>query len=414
MKKLLMLIVVMALGAAVYANGDCCPPQDPGDPCVPPPWENYWYMPEFEEMPPCFTNFCEEDFYWEPPCSPCKFDMSKFNYASAWQRGMGNEAKQEQVGGKHNLAIVWQRGHDNYAKQYQEGSGDDNRAIIWQKGKENDAYQEQKGDDNLALILQQGAENYAKQTQDGEDNFACIKQMSPRGYRCGGFVDINDYAFQEQIGDDNVAIVHQFNSMEKGSDHNNKAYQYQDGDDNIAYIRQDFGYKNFAKQDQDGDDNTAVILQTTVHGRGGVVNPEDNEATQIQDGDDNKALTVQSSRDQYAKTTQIGDDNQATINQKRGEGNKAVVLQEGDDNFVGCMPCVETDCCRLLMRGEITWGVFQVGCDNDVDIKQFDDHNFAQVLQMGRDNESDVISEGYGVVRVQQRGHDNKSWIHQH
>src|SRR5690606_2610100 len=101
---------------------------------------------------------------------------------------------------------------------------------------------------------------------------------------------------------------------------NNTSTVSQNGSTNAATINT-AGNGNIASQEQTSDLNVATISQ--VGGGSTGLTTDNNEAYQIQKGgNSNNASIVQEEKgNQYAKQTQVGNDNQATINQRNPWGN---------------------------------------------------------------------------------------------
>ncbi len=218
----------------------------------------------------------------------------------------------------------------------------------------------------------------ASQIQNGNGNIVQIEQTT-YFWKTGGNSDHN-IAAQKQLGNNNYARIMQNPDPDLG---NNMINQYQNGNlnklnasqftvnsqivQNQTGIKNDalsyqVGFNGYIKQDQTGNENIAIVDE---QGGGGRI--EGNIALQTQNGDRNKS-----------EISQYG-----SGGIKSAQGNKAYIIQEGNDNWAGE---------GFFSNG--LFGIYQQGNNNTTTVYQKNNSNKSQVLQYGNENEVHVIQNG--------------------
>lgn len=145
-----------------------------------------------------------------------------------------------------------------------------------------------------------------------------------------------------------------------------------------------------------GTGNTALTVQGDIGGLGG------NALSILQSGSDNLSTIVQNSSANFAQTSQVGDLNEAFVDQGfadgtgfGGIGNNAFIRQVGNGN---------------ISTVEQNFSV--AGGSNDADIFQISDANFASIGQEGFGNvafivQGDLGGAGSNTATVTQEGNGN-------
>lgn len=99
---------------------------------------------------------------------------------------------------------------------------------------------------------------------------------------------------------------------------------------------------------------------------------------------------------------QIGNRNLALIEQIRGVGNVAKVLQQGHNNSIG-----------YEYADKKEYGIYQSGSRNYTDIKQFGNQNRSEAFQYGNSNEINIVQHGGTEFFIDYKSIVNKSTVSQ-
>ncbi len=97
---------------------------------------------------------------------------------------------------------------------------------------------------------------------------------------------------------------------------------------------------------------------------------------------------------------QGGIGNLALIEQVRGVGNVAKVLQQGNNNWVG-YECAD----------KMKYGIYQLGCRNYIEVEQFGCHNISEMFQYGIGNEINIVQHGGSEFIIDNKDSSNKSIV---
>lgn len=228
----------------------------------------------------------------------------------------------------------------------------------------------QTGTNNDGVISQVANSSSATQTQTGASNEASIMQY---GLWPAGPV-VNQVAAQTQIGNNNEAQIRQITDSGNG---NSLATQLQDGSGHYTKAWQ-FSWSGKIQQEQFGQNNWAEAFQKGYN----------NTIIQIQDGTANVAAVDEqdgwgSVHGNLAEQYQYGNWNHSLIGQYGGDGNKAKVTQDGNDNWAG-----------FGLSGGGLWGIYQAGNGNEVIVEQNLNVNKSAAFQYGDANLISVTQNG--------------------
>ena len=273
------------------------------------------------------------------------------NEAEIEQIGDGNEIGIEQIGSGHS-AFITQLGNDNVADIEQMGAS--HEARVSQEGS-HEVHIEQAGTGNQAFVEQVSGQG----SIGGDGNWP--GNSSPFAFQGGGAAgDGSSFAHIEQVGEQNVTSVTQ-----EGS---HFADIYQEGTGNAVSLTQVGGASGEGSAGNPGNANPPPFSGGNFPGS---ANPPPFSggaetfaayALLHQEGHDN-VIDLHQEGSHYAEITQIGEGNQANVNQLWGDGNGGSyvdIYQNGMFNMAD---------------------VTQYGAGHSAIIEQFGNGNSATVIQ---------------------------------
>ncbi|MEI6565665.1 MAG: hypothetical protein WCR20_03240 [Verrucomicrobiota bacterium] len=223
--------------------------------------------------------------------------------------------------------------------------------------------------------------------QYGMDNTATITQSHNSAW-------MQEYAFAKQVGNGNT-------SLQKQASMFGYSHVSQVGDENKAETQQSGGYSQKANILQNGDNNEAYQFQGSTT----LSYTQNNVAEASQLGDHNQSWQVQKGSDNFAKTTQETNDNDAYLYQN-GNFNKATILQKsGNFNVV-----------NLTQDGGAVADILQNGANNTLmgvgDIMATSLNGSTLNLdQLGNGNTLQLQQTNGGAATVLQNGITNTSVV---
>ena len=323
------------------------------------------------------------------------------------------------LSGAKNSSDIKQNGDGNKAKVTQNGNG--NGATIDQGvgfAENNFAYTNQKGNANTSSQLQRLDNNYATVQQNGNGNTATQKQYSTNNGSASA-------AVATAGANKNKAEIYQGINPSTYVAMNNLAEQMQDGVGNSGYISQS-NKDNKAYQSQTGKSNDAKIWQDQIAGNGitgGAILGSD-WAKQTQIGDENSAIVDQGSTGSQYPSGILGSDIPASfvgINPVGGHpvldhgSNQATQSQEGNKNTAyASQGGYKNSSSQVQMGNKNESYGFQFGDNNILKSKQDGTGNKEYVLQVGNANSSSLMQSGMGhMSTVLQNGNANMSAVTQ-
>lgn len=181
-----------------------------------------------------------------------------------------------------------------------------------------------------------------------------------------------------------------------GLDHSVDIDQVEDALNSIEVTQAGQSQSATISQRRPGTGNTVFTVQGDFGGLGG------NVLSVLQSGSDNLAAIGQNSSDSFAAVSQVGDANEAFVDQgfvdgsgADGIGNNAFILQEGTGN-----------------ASTVEQNFTAPGGSNDADIFQISDDNIASIFQEGLGNtafivQGDLGGAGTNTATATQEGNGN-------